>query len=246
MSQSDAKSRAECCKYGETRLQLGDFRTLPDNQEWRRAPALHWAFQKNRKTTSSHLDSGFSVYKMFRFFNYWYWLSLAHFLLVNMSMSLFGSFCLCVVGDWQQACQKKKEKKKSSTGLRSDQSEHAKIAASWPSLTPAFPRLLCMYVLVRTGCFHIWSLSCVFLWAHSHARRILFPSLFLQTPLLLPKPRFPVRSRQKLGLACLAARELASNLLFLWGLVWVCRLKQSQSLMEGILTSSLMIEWNKL
>lgn len=55
------------------------------------------------------------------------------------------------------------------------------------------------------------------------------PSLFLQTPLLLPKPPFPVRSRQKLGFPFFAARELASNLLFLWGLVWVCRLKPSWS-----------------
>lgn len=87
----------------------------------------------------------------------------------------------------------------SSPGLQTNQSQRAKMTTLWPSLPPAFPCLLCMYVLVCTGCFHIWSLSCVFLWAHSHALRILFPSLFLQTPLLLPKPLFPVRSRRNLA-----------------------------------------------
>lgn len=130
----------------------------------------------------------------------------------------------------------------SSPRLQTNQSQRAKMTTSWPSLPPAFPCLLCMYVLVCTGCFHIWSLSCAFLWAHSHALRILFPSLFLQTPLLLPKPLFPVQSRQKLGLPHLAARDLASNLLFLWGRVGECRLRQSWILMAGILTSSLKVE----
>ncbi len=74
---------------------------------------------------------------------------------------------------------------------------------------------LCMRVCVCvcTGCFHIWSLSCVFLWAHSHAMRNLSSSLFLQTPLLLLKPPFPVRARQKVGLLRTSSRELASKLL---------------------------------
>lgn len=106
----------------------------------------------------------------------------------------------------------------------------AQRAALWPSLPPPFSIgvflymccfvyvcwSLCLYVCVSVcvcaGCFHIWSLSCVFLWVHSHGLRNLFSSLLLQTPLLLPKSLFPVRARQKVGPLCWTARELASRL----------------------------------
>lgn len=132
-------------------------------------------------------------------------------------------------------------KKWSSAGLQTNQSCQAEMTDCFMTLiTSSFP-LSSLHVCVSVYRLfpHLESQLFSFgpipmLWE--------FPSLFLQTPLLLPKPRFPVTSRQKPGLPCLAARELASNLLFLWGPAGVCRLNPSWILMDGSLTSWLKME----
>ena len=122
--------------------------------------------------------------------------SWSHFLLLTLLGLCVFIFCLFGEGDCRQACQKKKGKEKrkrmSSLELQTSQSQDAKRSSKscfMTLITSSFPYLcVCVYVCVYTGCFHIWSLSCVFLWAHSHALRNLFSSLPLQTPPPPPPP----------------------------------------------------------
>lgn len=164
------KSLAECIKCGEILFRLCGFQIYPNNQE----PVLCWGFQNQYKPSiiwvyrrmylffCGRTDSdSFSLCKHVRVF---VWLSL-----------------VCVLSTTASRLAKKRE----FTGVTNHQSQHGRIVSVWPSLPPPFPCVLCIYVLVCTGCFHIWSLDCVSLCAHSHALRILSPLPVRPDPNLL-------------------------------------------------------------
>lgn len=153
--------------------------------------------------------------------------SVSHFLLVNTLMSLFGSLWF-VPCRWLPAGLP--EKNRVHRGYKPTYHNTSRSLLYDPDycqLSLVF--FVCVCVSVYRVFPHLESELRFPLGPFPCSENSFPPSLFLQTPLLLPKPQFPVRSRQKLGLAFFAARELASSLLFLWGLVRVCRLKQSWS-----------------
>lgn len=106
-------------------------------------------------------------------------------------------------------------------------------------------------------CLFVYICSCVYrVFPHLESRLFSFgpiPMLcdFFSPPCSSRLPSsslsccFLLRARQKVGL-CIGARELAPNLLCLWGLALVCRLKRGWILCGRTLESSLMIEYNKM
>lgn len=114
--------------------------------------------------------------------------SFKHYFLVHLVRRIFSHWCshawislssICLL--WKMFTEL--AKKLSWLELQTNQSQDAKWSSEsclMTLITSSFPYLCffvhCVYLYVCTGCFHIWSLSCVFLWAHSHALWNLFSS----------------------------------------------------------------------
>lgn len=188
-------------------------------------------------TTSSDPKSSFLLTQMP--------LSLSNFFFLSnqmFSFSLVSLYVVCVLLNMASRLAKKfvhwsykPTNQKTPSG--------APRAALWPPLPPSFLICVSLYGCVCIcvqGVFNIWSLSCVFLWVHSHALWNLFSAPFLQTPLLLfPKAAVSCSSKAE---SWPSVHECTWAVQYVKGLV--CRLKWSWILVTENLISSLMIKCN--